>query len=133
MDYLQLYAKDVDGDGDLEMDETVDEENAQDQDFIDDSSNIFFSDDPSFYREVDNSIETAASNVNKNHIKNLNLTAGDYRKWLINSDVQVESYTPCSVRNPEYNNFENEEARISKFDSVCYTTGKNSKDSFLMQ
>ena len=105
MDYLKLYAEDVDGDGDLEMDETVDEENAQDQDFIDDSSNIFFSDDPSFYREVDNSIETAASNVNKNHIKNLNLTAGNYRKWLINSDVQVESYTPFSLRNPEYDNF----------------------------
>ena len=71
MDYLQLYAEDVDGDGDLEMNETVDEENKQDQDFIDDSSSVSFSDEASFYRGIDNSIETAASNVDKNHSKNL--------------------------------------------------------------
>ena len=110
------------------MDERVDEKNAQDQDCIDDSSNVFFSDDPFFYREFDNSIETAASNVDKNHVKNLNLTADDYCKWLINRNAQVENYTPCSLINPEYDNFENEEPRISKFDSVFYTTGKNSKD-----
>ena len=48
IDYLQLYAEDADDDGDLEMDETVDEENVQDRDFIDDR--VFFSDEPSFYR-----------------------------------------------------------------------------------
>ena len=93
-----LFAEDADGDGDLEMDETVDEENTQDQDFIDDISNVSFSDDPSFYRGVDNSIETAASIVDKNHIKNLNLTADDYREWLINPDAQVENYTPFSLK-----------------------------------
>ena len=105
MDYLQLYAEDADGDGDLEMDETVDEENTQDQDFIDDSVSFF--DEPSFYRGIDNSIETAASNVDKNHIKNLNLTVDDYREWLINPNTQVENHTPCSLTNPEYDNFEN--------------------------
>ena len=86
-----------------------------------------------FYREVDNSIEIAVSNVDKNCIKNLNLTDDNYHEWLINPDALVENYTPCSLINPGYDNFKNEEAKISKFDSVCYTTGKKSKDSFLTQ
>ena len=32
--------------------------------------------------------------------------------------------------NPEYDNFENEKNRIDKFNAVCFTAGKNSKDSF---
>ena len=58
------------------------------------------------------------------------MTADDYREWLIDPDAQVQNYTPSSLINSEYDNFENEDARISKFDSVSYTTGKNSKDSF---
>ena len=80
MDYLQLYAEYADRDGDLEMDETFDEENTQDRDSIDDGSNVSFFDEQSFYREIDNSIKTAASNVDKSHINNLNLTADDYRE-----------------------------------------------------
>ena len=86
MEYLQLYAKDADED--MELEETVNEENAEEADFIDDSSSVCFSADPSFYSQVDN-IEDVAANVDKEHVENLRLTSEDYKEWLINPKAKL--------------------------------------------
>ena len=99
MEYIQLYAKDADGD--VGMDEIVDEENAEGADFSDDSSNVSFSAKPSFYRNIDNNIEATASNIDRNHMENLNLTSNDYRERLITQDSEVESNTSFSKMNPK--------------------------------
>ena len=112
------------------MDEIVDEENAEDAAFIDDSSNVCFSAKPSFYREIDINIEATASNIDRNHMEHLNFTCNNYREWLISPDSEVQNYTSFSEMNPEYDNFNNEEVMLSKFDSVCHSVGENSKDSF---
>ena len=87
MEYIQQYAED---EGNMVIEETDDEENAYDREFIDD--NVFVSPDPSFYRTIDNGIKTD-QNIDRGYIENNVMSFEDNNERLANLNDQAENYT----------------------------------------
>ena len=97
MEYINLYADD-ENERNMEIEETIEEENDQDCDFIDD--NVSFSNKSTFYRTVDHAIDSI-KNAHVEYIKNLKLTPEEKREWEGNPDEQVEKSTMRGLINPE--------------------------------
>ena len=100
------------------MEDTI-EESDEDQNFIDDSESASFFEESSFYTNIENS---SLDNENSK----------DDSDWLIDKDSHVENYSFCGIINPDYDNFKNENERIEKFDSVCFSLEKTPKIHSIM-
>ena len=122
MEYINLYADD-ENEQNMEIEETIEEENDQDCDFIDD--NVSFSNKSTFHRTVDHAVDSI-KNAHVEYIKNLKLMHKEKREWGGNPVEQVEKYTMRGLINPENNNFDNEEATIKK---IRFCPRKELRDS----
>ena len=58
------------------------------------------------------------------------MLSDDNREQLTNPSDQVENSTHKSLINEEQDNFDDEDLKVKKFDSVCHSIVKRSKKLF---